>query len=179
MIVVSLGANLGGPGGTARETLGSALTCLMERGVAVTARSRWYRSAPVPPSDQPDYINGAARVETDLDPWQLLHVMHDLEARFGRRRRVRWAARTLDLDLIDYHGFVTFNGWRGGRLQEPDARHLCLPHPRAHLRAFVLRPMAEIAPAWRHPVLGLDLPTLERGPASEQHCTPLAGEAAG
>lgn len=89
----------------------------------------------------PPFINGVALVETMLSPAALLAVLHGIERRFGRRRRYKNEPRVLDLDLIDYHGQVA---------EGPPV----LPHPRAHSRAFVLLPLAEVAPAWRHPVSG-------------------------
>ena len=179
MIVISLGANLGGKRGTVRATLEQALAALREEGFAVTARSRWHRSAPVPPSGQPDYVNGIALVESGRAPWALLERLHAIEAAFGRLRAKRWAARTLDLDLVDYDGFITFNGWRGGRLTEPRPGELCLPHPRAHMRAFVLIPLAEIAPQWRHPVLALEAAQLANLYARGQRCDPMTEDAKG
>ena len=113
------------------------------------ARSRWYRSAPVPPSDQPWFVNGVAAVETTLDPAALLALLHSVEARFGRVRREKNAARVLDLDLLAY----------GERVSAPDDVPV-LPHPRLHQRAFVLRPLAELAPNWRHPRLGMGVQAL-------------------
>jgi 2-amino-4-hydroxy-6-hydroxymethyldihydropteridine diphosphokinase len=179
MIVVSLGANLGRARSPARDTLELALTALQENGCIVTARSRWFRSAPVPLSDQPDYVNGVALLESGHDPWALLERMHAVETAFGRLRAERWAARTLDLDLADYHGFITFNGWLAGRLTEPRPGDLCLPHPRAHERAFVLRPLAEAAPRWRHPVLGLGASELADRYARGQRCDPMTGNEEG
>lgn len=178
MIVVSLGANLSQPDRTALGSLEAAIETLVSRRIGIAARSQWYRSAPVPFSDQPDYINGAVLVNADLDPWQLLVLLHEVEAVFGRKRAERWASRTLDLDLIDYRGFITLNGWRGGRLSEPAAGELCLPHPRAHERAFVLRPLGEIAPAWQHPLLGKSAEALLEGPPSRQRCEPMGETAA-
>ncbi len=173
MIVVSLGANLGHAQRTARDSLEAALGVLDSGAACVTARSRWYRSAPIPPSPQPDYVNGAALLETQLDPWALLALLHRIEADFGRMRQERWGARTLDLDLVDFHGFVTLNGWRGGRLGPLQPRELCLPHPRAHERAFVLCPLAEIAPHWRHPVFDLGPAALLHRSALTQRCDPM------
>lgn len=145
MIVIALGANLPSARyGTPRDTLEAALDGLAEEGITVVRRSRWYASRPVPEADQPDYVNGVAVVASALDPAALLAALHRIEARFGRVRGAPNAARTLDLDLIDYDGRVS----SGGSLLE-------LPHPRAHLRSFVLMPIADAAPGWRHPLLGL------------------------
>lgn len=168
MIIVSLGANIAPENGTPRAALEAAIAAMGREGLIITARSRWYASAPVPASSQPDYVNGAVLVESGLDPWHLLARLHRIEAEFGRTRSERWGARTLDLDLIDYHGFATFNGWQSGRPGRPG--ELCLPHPRAHERAFVLRPLMDIAPHWRHPVLGVTAAALLRGPVALQRC---------
>ena len=144
MIFVALGANL--PHslyGMPRDVLEEALRQFGSRKLRVVRRARWYRSPPWPPSDQPWYVNGVAEVETACDPAETLSALHALEAAFGRRRRERNAARVLDLDLIDWHGQV---------LEGSDGP--LLPHPRMQERAFVLRPLADLAPDWRHPVTG-------------------------
>jgi 2-amino-4-hydroxy-6-hydroxymethyldihydropteridine diphosphokinase len=144
MILVGLGANLASAEfGAPPRSLEAALSLMAERGLSIVARSRWYRSAPVPRSDQPWFVNGVVAVETALEPAALLQVLHGIEARFGRVRREQNAARVLDLDLLAYGDRVSAQG------ETP-----VLPHPRLHERAFVLRPLAEIAPDWRHPRLG-------------------------
>lgn len=153
MILIALGANLEHPRfGSPRQTCEAALAYLEARGVRVRARSRWYRSAPVPPSDQPWFVNGVAALETDLEPGALLALLHQAEADFGRRRRVRNEARLLDLDLLAY----------GERVSAPGESPL-LPHPRLSERAFVLLPLAELAPDWRHPVSGLSAAEMAAG----------------
>ena len=143
MILIGLGANLESPEfGPPPKSLEAALRLIAERGPRIVARSRWYRSAPVPPSDQPWFVNGVAAVETVLEPVALLQVLHDVEARFGRVRRERNEARVLDLDLLAYDDRVSAEG------ETP-----VLPHPRLQDRAFVLRPLAEVAPHWHHPRL--------------------------
>ena len=150
LILIGLGANLEHPHyGGPRATLEAALTRLEGPGLRIPARSRWYRSAPVPASDQPWFVNGVAALDTTLQPAALLARLHALEADFGRRRGRRNAARTLDLDLLDYRGQVSPPG------AQPE-----LPHPRLAGRAFVLLPLAEVAPGWRHPVSGLGLGAL-------------------
>lgn len=143
MILAALGANLPSREfGPPERTLVEALGRLEGRGLRVVARSRMWRTAPVPPSGQPDYVNAAARLEGSLAPEDLLAVFLEVERSFGRLRGERWAARTLDLDLL---------AWRD-RIQASPG--LTLPHPRLHERAFVLAPLAEIAPGWRHPLSG-------------------------
>ncbi len=144
MILIAIGANLPGPHGelplvTCRAAA-EALRGLP--GLRLGALSRWYATAPVPPSGQPDYVNGIARLEGDAEPAWLLRRLHAIEAAGGRVRGARNAARTLDLDIIDLNGMVR------------DAPDPVLPHPRAHERAFVLLPLADVAPDWVHPRLG-------------------------
>jgi 2-amino-4-hydroxy-6-hydroxymethyldihydropteridine diphosphokinase len=142
-ILIGLGGNLDSPRwGPPQETLCAALAALETGGVAVVARSAWYRSEPVPRSDQPWFVNAVAAVETGLSASELLELMQAIETRFGRVRSVRNAARAVDLDLLDY---------RGARLE---TAALTLPHPRLHQRRFVLQPLDEIAPGWRHPRFG-------------------------
>lgn len=153
MILVALGANLPSTEfGVPPASLEAALRMLEVEGVRVRQRSRWYRSAPVPPSDQPWYVNGVVAIETALSPEDLLAALHGIETRFGRRRRERNEPRVLDLDLLAYDDQASMPG-------DPPPE---LPHPRLHERAFVLKPLAEIAPGWRHPRLGLTVGAMIR-----------------
>ncbi|HEY1300121.1 MAG TPA: 2-amino-4-hydroxy-6-hydroxymethyldihydropteridine diphosphokinase [Stellaceae bacterium] len=143
MILIGIGGNLDHPQfGAPRQTLAAALRALEEEGVRILGRSAWYRSQPVPPSDQPWFVNGVAEIDTVLSAAALLAVLQRVEASFGRVRGAPNAARVLDLDLLDHHGALV------------DTPSLVLPHPRLHRRRFVLAPLAEIAPEWRHPRLG-------------------------
>ena len=145
VILIALGANLPHPvHGPPRSTCEAALATLEAAGVIVAGRSPWYESAPVPASDQPWFVNGVARVETGLEPAGLLALLHEIERRFGRVRGERNRARILDLDLLAY----------GDRVTAPDAVP-ALPHPRLAERAFVVLPLADLAPDWRHPISGL------------------------
>ncbi|MFI4987128.1 MAG: 2-amino-4-hydroxy-6-hydroxymethyldihydropteridine diphosphokinase [Alphaproteobacteria bacterium] len=164
MILLAIGANLPSQRfGSPRSTCEAALQALAARGIHVVRRSRWYRSPPEPPSAQPDYVNGVAAVETALAPTALLAELHRIEAAFGRVRSTANAARTLDLDLIAYNDCVS-DGRDGGPL---------LPHPRLAERAFVLVPLCEIAPAWRHPVSGRTLGELLAALPGEAEAEPL------
>lgn len=149
--LVAIGANLPRAGG------GSPLaTCrwAVERlgtipGMRVVAISSWWESAPIPPDPaSPAYVNGVAVLEGEASPEGLLAALHAIEDEAGRERPYPNAPRVLDLDLIDF----------GGRVR--DVPPPILPHPRAHLRAFVLRPLAEVAPGWVHPVLGQNVSAL-------------------
>ena len=144
MILIGLGANLPSPEhGPPRATLRAALAALAAHGAKVLRRSPWYESAPVPPSGQPWYVNAVAELESALSPQELLAALLAVEAGFGRVRGARNASRTVDLDLLDYRGLVTGPG------EKPE-----LPHPRLHERAFVLLPLRDLAPGWRHPACG-------------------------
>jgi 2-amino-4-hydroxy-6-hydroxymethyldihydropteridine diphosphokinase len=146
MILLGLGGNLpSAQFGAPRATLEAALAALADAGVAVRQRSRWYRTTPVPDNGQPDFVNGVAELATGLAPEALLALLLETERRFGRVRAQRWAPRVLDLDLLAQHDITNW----AARTTPP-----ILPHPRLHERAFVLIPLAEIAPEWRHPVLG-------------------------
>ena len=140
MVLIGLGSNLDGPWGNSRETVLRALGHLDRDGLALVKASRLVNSRPFGNIHQPPFINAVARIATHLPPEALLRRLHALEHAAGRRRGLRWGPRTLDLDLLDYHGLV--RPWRP-----------TLPHPGIAQRAFVLAPIAEIAPAWRHPVL--------------------------
>lgn len=142
---IGLGANLQHPVyGAPRTTLEAAIAALRVAGLEIVTRSAWYESAPVPIADQPWYVNGVAAVHTDLDAVGLLAALHRVEAAFGRVRSVVNAPRVVDLDLLDYRG-ETRSAAEGPPV---------LPHPRMHERGFVLLPLQEIAPDWRHPVTG-------------------------
>lgn len=174
-ILIGLGANLPGPAGaTPRETLEAALESLEGwRGVRVVRRSRWYHSAPVPKSDQPWFVNGVAVVAFDGAPGELLDVLQRTEDEFGRVRRVRDEARVIDLDLLAFGDTVATSD-AGGRAEGGEGG-LDLPHPRLRDRAFVLLPMAEVAPDWRHPVDGRTLDELIAGLPPGQAAEPLDG----
>lgn len=151
MIILALGSNLPLANQTAgTDVLRAALIALEDRGVKVRAKSRLYKSEPVPISDQDWYVNAAIWVETSLNPQRLLAVLHEIEASFGRQRTVRNAARELDLDIIDYEG----------RVEGDEGAAPILPHPRMHARSFVLLPIADFAPDWCHPGTGASLSTL-------------------
>jgi len=148
MILIALGANLPSRFGGPRETLEAALVRMGELGIKVDQRSHWYRTSPVPVSNQPDFINGVAAVHTDLSPHELLKQLHQIEAELGRTRTQRWEARVLDLDLLAYHDELILE-----KLQKA-GQSIQIPHPSLHERRFVLVPLVEIAPNWRHPGLG-------------------------
>lgn len=145
MILIGIGASLPTPDGTLpRETCRAAAAALDALpGLRLRALSRWWESAPIPPMPgAPWFVNGVARLEGEAEPEALLAALHAIEAAHHRARPYPNAPRTLDLDLLDGHGALR------------DGPGLILPHPRLHERAFVLRPLAEVAPFWRHPRTG-------------------------
>jgi 2-amino-4-hydroxy-6-hydroxymethyldihydropteridine diphosphokinase len=149
-VYIGLGANLPSPEhGTPRETLEAAMRMLEARGLVLVARSPLYESEPVPVSDQPWYLNAVVEVATDRPAAEVLALLHSVENAFGRVRAIRNEPRVLDLDLLDHRGTVR---------EGPESP--LLPHPRLSDRAFVLLPLRDIAPDWRHPVSGLTIAEL-------------------
>jgi 2-amino-4-hydroxy-6-hydroxymethyldihydropteridine diphosphokinase len=148
MIIIGLGGNLPSRFGPPALTLRRALEKLEECGAKPVSCSPFYGSHPVPVSDQPDFVNAVALIKTGLPPGALLQQLLSVEQEIGRSRGEANAARTIDLDLLAY-GDICLEG------QHPDAPGLLLPHPRMHLRGFVLAPLCDIAPEWIHPQLRL------------------------
>ncbi len=141
---IALGSNLG----DSLKILADALKFLTETpGIRVQEYSSWYQTTAVGPP-QPDYINGCALLEVRLTPQELLQILLGIEAQLGRIRRERWGPRTLDLDLLLFDDVI---------LDQPN---LQLPHPRMQERAFVLVPLAEIAPNWIEPISGKSIAQL-------------------
>lgn len=166
-ILIAIGGNLVGPGGTSPLANCRAAATAMDgmRGLRLVALSRWWLSAPIPESGQPDYVNGVARLEGGIAPEVLLEALQAIERAAGREPGERNAARPLDLDIIAM-GVL--------RRRQPDP---VVPHPRAHLRAFVLAPLAEVAPGWVHPEIGRSVEALLAGlPAQRLQPLEIAGD---
>jgi 2-amino-4-hydroxy-6-hydroxymethyldihydropteridine diphosphokinase len=141
MILIALGANLPSPVGPSGATLAAALASLEKRDVKIRAVSPFYQSIAWPDAGDPPFVNAVAEIGTNLQPFALMGLLHDVETDFGRKRSVPNAPRTLDIDLIDYDGRI-------------EAGPPVLPHPRLAQRGFVLVPLRDIAPGWRHSVTG-------------------------
>lgn len=182
-IIIALGANLPGKAGTPLATLSTALRLLERRSVRVKRRSRWWRTPAFPSETDPEFVNAAAVVETDLEPQALLETLHSVEAELGRARGQRWASRIADLDLVAYGDRVlpdaeTVRRWialpaEAAAVETPG--RLILPHPRMQERSFVLAPMRDIAPQWRHPLLDLTVAEMadRLAPESYRGVTPI------
>jgi 2-amino-4-hydroxy-6-hydroxymethyldihydropteridine diphosphokinase len=138
MIVIALGSSLPSRAGTPRQTLDAALDALANNAIVPVKVSRKFESPAWPDPNEPKYTNAVVLVKTDRSPRQLMEILHEIEISFGRKRGIANAPRTLDLDLIDYEGKLEVG---------PPA----LPHPRMESRAFVLLPLADVAPSWVHP----------------------------
>jgi 2-amino-4-hydroxy-6-hydroxymethyldihydropteridine diphosphokinase len=145
------------------ETLESALDLVANTDrITLRSRSRWFRTPAFPPGSGPDFVNAAAALETALGPESVLAALHGAEEELGRVRPARWAPRICDLDLIAMEDAVlpdreTLARWMAldlGQAQTVAPPRLILPHPRMHERGFVLVPLADIAPEWRHPATG-------------------------
>lgn len=136
MAFIALGGNVGevlGSFQAAREALAALPGCRL------AGSSLLYRSAPIGPPGQADYLNAVVALDTELMPRTLLHEMQRIEDAHGRVRDVRWGPRTLDLDLIAVDGVLS------------DTAELILPHAEMHKRVFVLQPLCDLAPGWQHP----------------------------
>jgi 2-amino-4-hydroxy-6-hydroxymethyldihydropteridine diphosphokinase len=157
LILIGIGGNLRSPRfGEPVDTLTAALTVLETEHLKILTRSGWYRAEPVPRSEQPWFINAVVSLATQIGAQELLMLLQAVERRFGRVRVRPNAPRVLDLDILDYQG------------ERSDTPSLVLPHPRLHQRRFVLMPIAEIAPDWRHPILKLTAQQLLAQVSSEQ-----------
>ena len=163
MILIGIGGNLeSAQFGPPRDTLTAALAALKEKRIRILTRSGWYHTEPVPRSDQPWFVNAVVSLATELGAKDLLNALQATERQFGRVRGEPNAPRILDLDILDYQGEVM------------DTTSLVLPHPRLHERRFVLIPIAEIAPDWRHPILELTAVQLLAQLSSEQRIQRLS-----
>ena len=161
-ILVAIGANLpttdgASPLATCQRAVGKLAAI---PGLRLSRVSRWFATRPIPASDQPDFVNGVASLGGTIDPVDLLAALHGIEAAAGRIRAGPDGARTLDLDLLAMDGLIVA------------APALTLPHPRLQDRAFVLRPLLDVLPGWRHPLSGRTVEVL-LGDVSTQVIEPL------
>jgi len=172
LILIGIGASLPGPDGRTPLATCQAAAAALDAlpGLRLEALSGWWESAPIPPMPgAPWFVNGVARLVGDAEPAALLAELHAIEAAHQRARPYPNAPRTLDLDLLDCHGTLADT--------LADTLGLVLPHPRLTERAFVLLPLAEVAPAWQHPLTGEGIHSLISRLAPQQ-IRALGGEAA-
>lgn len=177
--LVAVGGNQPFGGLDLEGTIRAAMDAVNRPGIAMVKESLLYSTPCFPDGAGPDYINAALllRVDAAIGPADLLEILHRIEADFGRQRQGRWGARSVDLDLLAFGDSVlpdvaTWDQWRGlppSRQAVEAPNQLILPHPRMQDRAFVLVPLADVAPGWVHPVLGKsvsamldDLPPVDR-----------------
>ena len=175
-MIVALGANQPSGDRTLKVTLGQAIQSVGEKGAVIRSVSRFFQTPCFPAGAGPDYLNAVILIEAAWTPTQALAVLHGIEQDFGRERVQRWGQRTLDLDMIAFDDLVApdleiYHQWRDlpveiQKMRAPE--QLILPHPRLQDRAFVLVPMADVAPDWVHPVTGRTvIEMLARLPQSE------------
>lgn len=161
-VLVALGGNLKGQKDSPLGQIKAAIELICEAGLEVRQQSRMYRTPSFPPGSGPDFVNAALECESDLPPAEIMARLHKVEVWSGRTRKKRWEPRVLDLDLLAVGNCVLpdetrFRHWASLSLDQQMKEapgELILPHPRLHERPFVLVPLMDIAPEWRHPVLG-------------------------
>ncbi|WP_456388352.1 2-amino-4-hydroxy-6-hydroxymethyldihydropteridine diphosphokinase [Profundibacter sp.] len=161
--IIGLGANISVHEGDLSQTLQAGLDMLAGEGVEIQSVSRFYSTPCFPVGAGPDYVNAAALLRVEQTAVDLLSRLHKVEDSMGRERIMRWGQRTLDLDLLAFGDEIApdlagYLRWRDLPVEEQSRRapeQLILPHPRLQDRAFVLVPMADIAPDWLHPVTQL------------------------
>lgn len=160
--LIGLGGNLERGSLNPVDIISSSILALLDFSISVKKISRFFKTSAFPVGSGPDFVNAAIMISTKLPPQELLAVLHEVERQNARLRETRWAARTLDLDLISYGALVLpssdeFQYWFDlplARQMKETPTKLILPHPRCHHRSFVLGPITDIAPDWVHPVLG-------------------------
>ncbi len=161
-VVIALGANQPSPAGRPDQTILAAIAEILKKDISIQSVSRIFSTPAFPAGAGPDYVNAAISATTTMPAQDLLNILHQTEADFCRFRNGRWLARTLDIDLIAYDDAVcpgrqVLQHWMNMPLEDQKRltpEELILPHPRLQDRAFVLVPMAEVAPSWRHPLTG-------------------------
>lgn len=160
--LVALGSNATEREHSNVQLLKQAVAEIKAEGLVTLRLSRLFSTPAFPAGAGPDFVNAALVVESPLPPEGVLTILHRVEARMGRVRRERWGQRVIDLDLLASGDRVlpdeaALRDWMALPLAEQMRRapdRLILPHPRMHERGFVLVPLADVAPDWRHPLTG-------------------------
>ncbi|WP_299048137.1 2-amino-4-hydroxy-6-hydroxymethyldihydropteridine diphosphokinase [uncultured Tateyamaria sp.] len=159
-MLVALGSNMSSDVGSPSEILQKAISELENAGAVIRARSRFFRTPAVPAGSGPDFVNAAIAIGAPWSAPETISRLHEVEAGLGRRRTARWEQRVIDLDLLAHGDTIrpnvaTVRTWMDlpqDQQQEAAPGQLLLPHPRMHERAFVLVPLADVAPDWVHPI---------------------------
>lgn len=160
--LIALGSNLSNEIGASVKIVEAAIDDLSSIGLFPVETSRFFRTPAFPAGSGPDFVNAVISCETALSASAALDALHKVEERLGRTREKRWEARVIDLDLLDFSGEIlpdisTFSQWRDLSIKiqmERAPEQIILPHPRIQDRLFVLIPLRDVAPDWRHPVSG-------------------------
>ena len=161
IFLVALGSNMSLGKAQPAEIIRNAVTELIKFDINLISLSRLYETPAFPERSGPNFINSVVKVECNYSPHEILKKLHQIEQKFDRQRASRWSARTLDLDLLAFKGHVfpsrkIFQQWFDLPISEQKQKvphELILPHPRMQDRAFVLFPLLDIEPKWKHPVL--------------------------
>jgi len=169
-ILVGLGGNLPSGYGSPVDTMREAVRVLGDEGLENISVSGLYQTTPVPVSEQPDFINCALAANTDLSADGLLLLFKETEQLLGRKPAERWSARTVDIDLLVYEQVIlpSPQAWNVVVHSDDPAAFLeqpVVPHPRLHKRAFVLVPLLDVAPDWRHPCLNITVTEMVKNAA--------------
>ena len=145
-IIIGIGGNLKSSNGNHPIKVAmKAIRYFNDYSIKVTDQSSWYETEPIPKSEQPNFFNCIVFAKTILNELDVLKSLHEIEYKFGRRRRVVNEERVIDLDLIDYSNKILKN------------KEIVIPHPRAHKRRFVMEPLAELDKSWVHPILKINI----------------------
>lgn len=163
--LIALGSNLSNEIGASVKIVEAAIDDLSSIGLFPVETSRFFRTPAFPVGAGPDFVNAVVYCETALSASAVLDGLHKVEQRLGRTREKRWEARVIDLDLIDFSGVIlpdiaTYSQWCDLPVKmqmERAPEQIILPHPRIQDRLFVLIPLRDVVPSWRHPVSGATL----------------------
>ena len=155
-LIIAIGGNISNVEGEhPTKICDSAIGLLKDFKIFVNRQSNWYISDPLPISSQPKYFNKVITAKSSLNELEILNILHSIEKKFGRIRKKVNEPRMIDLDLIDCFGLIL------------NKKNIILPHPRAHLRRFVMEPLLEINPNWHHPIYNIKVSEILKNLSSQ------------
>ena len=155
-LIIAVGGNISNVEGEHPTKLCDiAIDVLKGFKIFVNRQSNWYISDPLPISSQPKYFNKVITAKSSLNELEILNILHSIEKKFGRIRKKVNEPRMIDLDLIDCFGLIL------------NKKNIILPHPRAHLRRFVMEPLLEINPNWHHPIYNIKVSEILKNLSSQ------------